>query len=207
MSEQDRTKWNARYRDGAYESRVHASAIVERWAPDALESAARAGRGNSGATRARALDVACGAGRNALALARIGFAVDALDVAEEALQRARATAVARGLTVDWRRVDLDDGLPAEFTGYDLIVVIRYLNRALLPLLADRLCPGGLLVCEIHMATELDVIGPTSPQFRLDPGELTGLVPGLAMVEQAEGVFDDPDGRAVALARLVGRRTG
>jgi tellurite methyltransferase len=203
MSEQDRTKWNARYLEGAYESRMHASTIVERWAPEALAAALH----SHGERRPRALDIACGAGRNAIELARMGFDVDAVDIAEAGLERARATAAAGGLRVAWRRADLDDGLPADLSGYDLIVVIRYLNRALLPLLPERLRPGGLLVCEIHMAADGPVAGPTSAEFRLEAGELVRLVPGIAIVEQAEGVFDDPDGRQAALARLVGRLAG
>ena len=38
-----------------------------------------------------------------------------------------------------------------------------------------------------------------------PGELARLTPGLEILEFEEGLFDDPDGRPVALARLVGVR--
>ena len=201
MSEQDRAKWNARYQEGAYESRVHASAIVERWAPQVLAAVSK----SDDDRRPRALDIACGAGRNALALARMGFAVDAVDISDAGLERASATAAARGLSVGWRRADLDDGLPADLAGYDLIIMIRYLDRALLPRLHERLRPEGLLVCESHMAADQPVVGPTSREFRLDAGELVRLVPGITILEHTEGVFDDPDGRQVALARLVGRR--
>ena len=67
MSRAERDKWDARYRDGAYESRTHPTALLEAWAP-------RLPRG-------RALDVACGAGRNALYLARLGWEVAGFDPA------------------------------------------------------------------------------------------------------------------------------
>src|SRR5262245_50965550 len=94
MSAAERDRWDARYRDGAYESRTHATALLAAWLP-------RLPRG-------AALDVACGAGRNALYLAAQGFAVTALDISAVALERGRREAGARGLTVEWRCADLDD---------------------------------------------------------------------------------------------------
>jgi len=201
VSERDREKWNARYRDGAYAERAHPSRLIERWVPRvrALLEA------DAPDNHPRALDVACGAGRNALWLAEAGFEVDAVDISEAGLERARASAAARGVGVDWHCLDLEAGLPAGFGEYDLIVVIRYLNRDLLRELAARLRPGGFLLCEIHMATDAAVIGPTSAEFRIAPGELRQLLNGLEILELEEGLFDDPDGRPVALARVVGRR--
>jgi hypothetical protein len=56
-----------------------------------------------------------------------------------------------------------------------------------------------------MATDAQVVGPTSAAFRVAPGELGRLVRGLEILELEEGIFHDPDGRPVAVARLVGRR--
>ena len=72
-----------------YAERTHASALLEQWL-------ARLPRG-------RALDVACGAGRNALRLAAAGFTVDALDISAAALERAATAAVDAGLTIHWIR--------------------------------------------------------------------------------------------------------
>jgi SAM-dependent methyltransferase len=201
VSEQDREKWNARYREGAYAEREHPSRLLERWAPliRAEQQSATSGR------VLRALDIACGAGRNALWLAVSGFRVDAIDIAEAGLDRARASAEARGLAVDWHCLDLEAGLPKAYDGYDLIAVFRYLQRDLLGELPSRLRPGGYLVCEVHMATDAEVVGPTSAAFRVAPGELGRLMRGLEILELEEGIFDDPDGRPVAVARLVGRR--
>ena len=193
MSARDRDKWNARYREGAYRDRQHPSPLVARWASGLP------------AADASALDVACGAGRNALWLAAAGFRVDAVDIADVGLGEVHRLAAASGLDVACHCLDLDEGLPAALDGYDLIIVIRYLNRSLLPLLPERLRPGGLLVCEVHLATDVDVIGPTSQAFRAAPGELAGLLTGLQVLASEETVTEDPDGRPVALARLVGRR--
>ncbi|HET8699538.1 MAG TPA: methyltransferase domain-containing protein [Gammaproteobacteria bacterium] len=191
MSQAERDKWDERYRDGAYERRTHPTALLAAWLPFL--------------PRGRALDVACGAGRNALFLAASGFAVDALDISAVALERGRRAAEVRGLAIDWRLADFDDR-PEQWlpSNYDLIVWIRYVNRALLPLLIARLRPGGHLICEQHLDTTADVAGPRNPDFRLRLGELREGARGLAVRHYHEGLVVDPDGRTVALAQLVAR---
>jgi tellurite methyltransferase len=193
VSADERDKWDTRYRDGAYENRTHPTALLAEWLP-------RLPRG-------RALDVACGAGRNALYLAANGYAVTALDISSVALERAEAAAAERGLTVEWLCADLDDdperALPAG--DFDLIVWVRYVHRTLMPHLLARLAPDGVLVCEQHFATGAPVAGPRSAEYRLPPGELRRSAQGLRVVHAYEGPAVDPDGRAVALTQLIGRR--
>ena len=132
MSAAEREKWDARYRDGAYEDRTHPTALLAEWLP-------RLPRG-------RALDVACGAGRNALYLAANGYAVTALDISRVALDRAEAAAAERGLAVEWLCADLDEdperALPAG--DFDLIVWVRYVHSTLMPHLMARLAVGGAI---------------------------------------------------------------
>ena len=195
MSAAEREKWDARYRDGAYGERPHPTALLAEWLP-------RLPRG-------RALDVACGAGRNALHLAANGFAVTALDISAVALARARSAAVERGLDVEWRCADLDDDLGAALPdgGFDLVVWVRYVHRTLMPHLVARLNVGGTLLCEQHLTSEAPVAGPTSPAFRLAPGELASAAQALSVLHSYEGPVVDPDGRRVALAQLVARKQG
>jgi SAM-dependent methyltransferase len=193
MSAAERDKWDARYRDGAYESRTHATALLAAWLP-------RLPRGV-------ALDVACGAGRNALYLAAQGYTVTALDISAVALERGRREAAARGLAVDWRCADLDDepGAALPPGPFELIVWVRYVHRGLMPHLLARLVSGGALLCEQHLETTADVAGPTSAAFRLAPGELARSASGLEVLHAYEGAVVDPDGRNVALAQLVAKR--
>jgi tellurite methyltransferase len=192
MTAAERRKWDARYREGAYASRTHPSALLAEWI-----------------TRlpcGRALDVACGAGRNALFLAEHAFAVDALDISTVALDRGRRAALARGLGVNWLRADLDDdpdsGLPPEH--YDVIVWVRYVHRGLMPHLRRRLRPRAVLLVEQHLASTAEVAGPRSAHFRLEPGELERSAAGLRVLYHREGLVTDPDGRLVALAQLVAK---
>ncbi|HEX7080663.1 MAG TPA: class I SAM-dependent methyltransferase [Gammaproteobacteria bacterium] len=192
MSEADRRKWNERYREGAYAEREHPTALLEEWS-------ARLPRG-------RALDVACGAGRNSLFLASTGRQVDAVDISGVALDRARQAAADRGLDVRFIEADLESAaLPAG--PYDLIVLVRYVNRALFPQLIERFAAGGVLLCEQHVDADEDVAGPRSAAFRMRRNELLRAAlsapPGQAIVElYREGIVTDPDGRRVALAQLI-----
>jgi SAM-dependent methyltransferase len=185
----DRDKWDERYRSGAYEGRTHPTELLAEWLP-------RLPKG-------RALDVACGIGRNALYLAEKGYAVDAVDISSVALERARETARARHLAIHWAELDLEsEALPDE--RYDLIVMVRYTHLALVPQLVARLAPGGHLLCEEHLQTHREVVGPTNARFRMRPNELLNAAKrDLRILYYREGLIDDPDGRTAALAQLVG----
>jgi len=190
LSAVDRQKWNRRYRDGAYQGRRHPSAFLAECAA-ALPAPGRA------------LDLACGTGRNAVYLADLGFAVEAVDISAEALAIGRARAPA--LPIRWLEHDLDSGFVPE-AGYDVIVNIRFVNLALLESLVPWLRPNGVMIVEQHLATPRDdVIGPRNPAFRVAPGELARLASTLAIESVQEDVLVDPDGRKAALSRLLARR--
>ena len=192
MSDDDRARWDARYRAGAYADRSQPSVYVEK-----LVQPARAA--------GLALDVACGAGRNSRFLAGLGYRVHAVDIAAEALTRA-AAADRTPAAVEWLCADLDNGLPATCAtaSYDVIVMIRYLDLKLVPLLLDRLAPQGLLLVEVHLQTDEVVAGPESNRFRAAPGALERAVlecpQNVTTIDAFEGLTTDPDGRPVALAR-------
>ena len=70
----------------------------------------------------RALDVACGEGRNALWLAERGWSVTGIDFSEVAINKARQIAGRRGVTVDWLVEDVSTcSLPKNT--YDLVLVM------------------------------------------------------------------------------------
>lgn len=192
MSKADRDRWNSRYREGAYAERRHASAMLVECVPPLT----------SGSAPPRALDLACGAGRNALYLAGLGYRVDAVDISAEALARAERDARTRDLSINWIEHDLDRGLPANLPDYDLAVIIRYLDLALVQEAARHLRPGGQLNCEVHLQTDEPVSGPRTATFRARPGALRAAAQDLDIVSYWEGITRDPDGQPVALARLV-----
>jgi SAM-dependent methyltransferase len=151
-----------------------------------------------------ALDVACGGGRHALALARRGRRVEAFD-RDESRCRALA-AVARGerLPVDVVCADLEQ-FPLPPRRYAVIVNTLYLDRALVPSLLRALRPRGVLLFETFTAEQLATGHPRNPAFVLAPGEVLRLAAGLEVIAHVEGPVTR-DGRTVHLASLAARAT-
>jgi SAM-dependent methyltransferase len=187
VSEADRKKWDKRYKTGEYGSRTHPSTLLTEWAPTL-------GPGT-------ALDVASGAGRNSIYLAQLGFQVDAMDISSAALDRLSDTANKKGVNVNCIQADFDTAnLPMD--SYDLIVMVRYTNAELISRLSPALTSSGYFLCEEHLATDRDVIGPSNPRFRVAANELLHLARDLRIVFYKEGIVEDPDGRPAALAQIV-----
>ncbi|HET6563705.1 MAG TPA: class I SAM-dependent methyltransferase [Marmoricola sp.] len=115
----------------------------------------------------RAVDLACGEGRNAIWLASRGWQVTALDFSQVAVDRGRRTA--GDLPVDWR---VDDALTAELPPADL-VVLAYLQlpkdqrRTAVRRGFAALDPGGTFLLVAHDSTNI-VEGTGGPQ---DPSVL------------------------------------
>ena len=146
----------------------------------------------------RALDLACGTGRNALFLARSGRRVTAVDWSAAALDALEAKARSEGVSVrrykqfgdargahraglDLLQADLEKTRLPE-SAFDLVVCVRYLQRTLFPQIVEALRPGGVLLYETHTQAQLDFAGgPRNPAFLLRPGELHDAFPGLRVL--------------------------
>jgi tellurite methyltransferase len=151
----------------------------------------------------RALDVACGRGRHALWLAERGYEVEAIDRDPAALVVLAEEAARRGLPISTSQRDLEGaGATLARQRFDLIVVIHYLHRPLMPLLREALRPGGLLVYETFTVAQAARGKPSNPAFLLEPGELRRLVAPLQILVEREGEFD---GRCVA--SVIARNAG
>ncbi len=200
MSQSDRDKWDKRYQDGAYSARKHPSALLVAWLP----------RLRVEGKQGRAIDVACGQGRNAIYLAQHGWDVVAVDVSEVALEGLRETATSEKLAITCIQRDLEqsshifDG-PSLQGPFDLAVMVRYTNLPLISELKNALRPGGYLLIEEHLTTDADVVGPRDPRFRVPPGALRRAAAGLEIIHYREGEVEDPDRRPAALAQLVARK--
>lgn len=146
--------------------------------------------------RGRVLDVACGRGRNALALAAAGLEVHAIDRNPDTIAELRDTAARLSLPVDARVIDLETDPPAalDASAYDAIVVFNYLHRPLMPMLRSALKPGGRLFYETFTMRQAERGHPRNPLFLLRDGELAELMRPFTILRSREG---DIDGRWVA----------
>lgn len=191
LSKEDRDKWDARYRAGAYEARSHASSLLVEWAPTVGAN-----------EEIRACDFACGRGRNSNYLAQLGYQVEGYDVSSVGLDLA---ARASTEVIRWIQRDLlVDGLP-ETACFDLIVVFRFVDLEGVGGLVEHLMPGGMLIVENHLqwpSPETQLAGPGSSRFRVASGALAAAVGNMNVLYEFEGLTEDPDGSTVALAQLV-----
>ena len=189
MSEEDRSKWNQRYAENTYRKGNPVN-MLESWV--------------SKMPKGRALDVACGAGRNAIFLAQNGFDVDAIDISKEGLKLASDKAESLGLKINWLEHDLDQAYNFK-SDYNLIVVLWYVNLGLISQLCENLTPGGYLICEEHLVTPEEVIGPKNPDYRVKPGALRAAVSPLEILHYEESIEGSDNDEPVCSARVVARR--
>ena len=151
---------------------------------------------------ARAADVACGGGRNAVQLAKWGLATTAIDYSGEALRLCRERAVLAGVSLDTICTDLespDASLGAET--YDVIAVFNFLHRPLIPRLKEALRCGGVIVYKTYTRKQLGFgRGPKNSRFLLGDGELPELFADLRQLLYLEKCDTD------ATAALVAQRS-
>lgn len=188
VSEQESEIWEHRYASGEYQPRTWASAFLLEWLPRIPVGTA--------------LDIACGSGRNALALAAAGFETTAIDISETAISMAKEAADGRGLSVNWRAGDLDD-VQFEPGQFDLITCFRFRSESLWTRLPDALAVDGWLIAEHHFRSSLPVAGPPTASFRLEPGEYLRAFSDLRIVHYSESIEEaDKPGESYAIERMV-----
>jgi tellurite methyltransferase len=146
------------------------------------------------ATRAsprRAVDVACGSGRDAVYLAEHGWSVDAWDLLPDALLKARALAATCGVAISRREIDVErlDEWP---TGaFDLVCCFKFLHRPIVPRIAGMVRPGGLLVYETFVDPQIEQFGkPATEQHVLRRGELADWFRDWKVLLSREGLQEE-----------------
>jgi SAM-dependent methyltransferase len=149
----------------------------------------------------RALDLACGPGRNALHLARLGWQVTAVDSSAVAIAMLRRHA--GGLPVDCALADLQrDEFSIAPEGYRLICDFFYLQRNLFPQIRAGVGPGGVFAGAIHLLDDAPATRPRNPDFLMHPGELRAEFDGWKVIFYSEG--GEPQ-RSRHTARIIARR--
>lgn len=187
----DRTRWNEKYADPEFE-------LPTDPIPELTRVIDRLPEG-------RALDVATGYGRNAIYLAEAGYEVDAIDVADQALQEARRRARKRSVTVNWIQADLMT-YPLPMETYDVVTLSFFGGIDLLSRLKDTLTPGGILIAELHLrTTEETNHGPSDPRSRMRANELLHTCLDLTVLRYQEGLRVESETRN-AVCTIVARNS-
>jgi SAM-dependent methyltransferase len=157
----------------------------------------------------RALDVACGEGRNAIWLAARGWRVTAVDHSAVGLGKGAELATLAGIDVEWVTADVVTYAPEPV--YDLVVVL-YLHlppddmRTAVGHAAGGLAPGGTLLLVGHHPDNIErgIGGPQLPEVLHSEADIAAMLDGLriekaTMVERA---VDRAGVTGIALDTLV-----
>jgi tellurite methyltransferase len=156
--------------------------------------------------KGRTLDLASGDGRNAVFLALQGCDVEALDISEVGLRKARKLAREAGVKINTIPADLD-AYVIKKGEYDLIADFYFLNRRLIPKIKRGLKKGGIVIFETYLLEQLDlgVAGPRNPRYFLKPNELLMFFSEFRVLFYREGIFKE-GGRKKAVASLIAQKT-
>lgn len=148
----------------------------------------------------RALDLACGEGRNAIWLAERGWRVTAIDFSSVAVNRARHLAAERGVAVDLAVGDVLEA-PLEHAAFDL-VLLAYLQlppaerASVLGRAAAAVRPGGLFLIVGHdLRNHVEGHGgPSNPDLLWTAGEVEESLTSFGFtIERAEQVLREVEG--------------
>jgi SAM-dependent methyltransferase len=171
--------WNARYAAEGYSYGTEPNEFLVQCLPR-LQSLPRG---------AGVLCLADGEGRNGVWLARQGFAVTSVDIAEEGLRKAQALSGSAGVPLQTQQADVTAFAPADRSWDAIVSIFLHLpakhRRALHRRCFAGLRPGGLFVFEAYSPEQL-AWGTGGPKE-------IALLPTLADVE---GDFADCTGAAI-----------
>ncbi|MCA9216398.1 MAG: class I SAM-dependent methyltransferase [Planctomycetales bacterium] len=197
MTEFDRNKWNRKYADPNLANEEPSPSLVR-----LIEYLPKQGN---------ALDLAGGAGRHSIWLAKYGLTVTLADVSSVGLECARQRAANSGVTISTVEVDLDPEDDEDLKGrdnllspnrWDLILLHYFDSRKIISLIRNALAPSGLLL--IVQATERNLErNPKPPRpFILAEGEIRNLADGLEVLYCNEGWTPEGKHEAVLVARAA-----
>lgn len=153
------------------------------------------------ATKGKALDIACGTGRNTHFLADNGFEVDAVDFSDYALSKIRDAD-------NIHKIDTDlDTYVFNENDYDLILKVNYLDRKMFPRIIKALKKDGIFIYETFVKTPIgeEYHNPTNPNFHLDLDELPQAFSVLEILSYEEKDAINLRGEKVRIASFVGRK--
>jgi SAM-dependent methyltransferase len=170
----DLTGWEEKYKTGERGKEDRPTALVQ-------EAARMMAPG-------RAIDLACGTGRNSIWLAEQGWDVTAIDGSETAIQLLQARAAGRGVAI---RSEVCDLTRPDFTlsdaSYELGIIAFYWQRDLLPKIQQAVCAGGMVAAIAHVTETGEEMNPKWAA----KGEMREFFSGWEILWEYEGESRDP----------------
>lgn len=179
-----RLKSDALYTEGTSSKRL--------WQPSAIVQTLINALSNN--KQAKALDIASGAGRDAIFLALQGFDVTAIDYNPDAIKRCKSLATYNHVEISTIERDIEkSGERLSFISddsFDIITVCRYLHRPLFNDIKRILKPGGIIAYHTFMQGCEKIGRPKNPNFLLQENELSDLFSGYRIIEDKKEILED-----------------
>ena len=148
----------------------------------------------------KVLEIAGGVGVSADYLQRKGLQVIELDISWQALFRARR----KNKEVHHIVADANF-LPMINMKFDVICNFYFFERNVIPVIIDRLKPGGLLFFETLTKEMLTIRPEIPPEYLLLPGELKEAFSGFEIIHYFEGWTNSDHGKKKSIGSLVARK--
>jgi len=185
-SEEDRRHWDTIFSRGTY-------VYGKEPAPFVRENVDRLPLG-------RALDIAMGEGRNAVFLAKKGFRVDAVDLSDAGIRKAKRLARENHVTITTINADLNT-YAIRPESYEVILNIDFLLRPLIVQIKRGLKHGGIVLFENSTEDQLKNPGggQTPKDYLLKKGELKELFKEFEIISYVES-NDGKEAKASLIAR-------
>lgn len=161
----------------------------------------------------RVLDFGCGLGNLAVAAARRGCTVLALDAAPTAIRHLATRAAQEGLAIEAVEADLSTYEIEE--DFDTVVAIGLLMffdgataRRQLTQLQARVCPGGIAVINVLIegTTYLDMFDPVA-HCLFKRGELREAFAGWEILNESFDDFPAPENTVKCFVTVIARKSG
>ncbi|MGA7558494.1 MAG: class I SAM-dependent methyltransferase [Terriglobales bacterium] len=220
-SRDERERWNRRYRKKSLAKMK--TGTPGRTVPDPfLELAFSEYIAPLFPRRGTALDLAGGAGRHAIWLAKQGWDVTLIDISETGVDEARQNA---GPLASHIRFVVDDlthfkaaqtqfGARSEAASdaaseamFDVAMTFFYLQRNIFPEIIKAIRPGGLLLYKTYTSAQAKLArGPQNPAHLLEPDELLQLAHELRVLHYREVVAENATAELVARKEISGSTT-
>lgn len=174
-----KSQWNSKYAEKKIDSGVMPAAALVGAKEELL------------ARHGRVLDLACGEGKNAVYLSKLGFQVEGVDISLVGLQHAKMLAATKGVQLDVWVADLAD-YPLPVNRYDVLININFLMRKILKPIDQALKPGGLLIFQTYTREDrkFEMDRHDHPEYYLYPRELLDFFPEYRIWYYYEGPWGE-----------------
>ena len=150
----------------------------------------------------KVLDVAMGAGRNTVYLAKAGYEVEGVDISQQAIASALESAEKAGVVIDAQVADLEQRYRLKVDAYDIVVCFNYLHRPLILQIKDAIRDDGFIVYETFIVDQAQFGRPRNPDHLLRHNELREMFGDFHCLRYAEGILPGPKAVAGIVAQKV-----